>query len=46
MKKLKSLFVALLALTSCGVTELPNEAERVSLFQMEEDGSKYYRIPH
>ena len=45
MKKLKSLFVALLALTSCGVTELPNEAERVSLFQMEEDGSKYYRIP-
>ena len=45
MKKLKSLFVALLALTSCGVTELPNEAERVSLFQMEEAGSKYYRIP-
>ena len=45
MKKLKSMLIALLALTSCGVTELPNEAERVSLFQMEEDGSKYYRIP-
>ena len=45
MKKLKSLFIALLALTSCGTSELPNEAERVSLFQMEEAGSKYYRIP-
>ena len=41
MKKLKSLFIALLALTSCGISELPNEAERVSLFQMEEAGSKY-----
>ena len=45
MKKLKNLFIALLALTSCGPTELPNEAERASLFQMEEAGSKYYRIP-
>ena len=46
MKKLKSLCcIALLALTACGTTETPLAPERVSLFEMNEDGSKFYRIP-
>ena len=46
MKKLKSLWcIALLALTACGTTETPLAPERVSLFEMHEAGSKFYRIP-
>ena len=46
MKKLKSLCcVALLALTACSTTESPLAPERVSLFEMQEAGSKFYRIP-
>ena len=46
MKQLKSLlFASLLALTGCSTTEAPQAPERVSLFEMNEAGSKYYRIP-
>ena len=45
MKKLISLFLVLLALTSCETTEAPMAPERISLFEMGEDGSKFYRIP-
>ena len=46
MKKLKSLCcIALLALSACGTTETPLAPERVSLFEMQESGSKFYRIP-
>ena len=46
MKKLKSLCcIALLALTACSTTESPLAPERVSLFEMQEAGSKFYRIP-
>ena len=46
MKKLKSLCcIALLALTACSTTETPLAPERVSLYEMNEAGSKYYRIP-
>ena len=46
MKKLKSLWcIALLALAACGITETPLAPERVSLFEMHEAGSKFYRIP-
>ena len=45
MKKLISLFLVLLALTSCETTEAPMAPERIPLFEMGEDGSKFYRIP-
>ena len=45
MKKLISLFFVLLALTSCETTEAPMAPERTPLFEMGEDGSKFYRIP-
>lgn len=47
MKKLKNLLIiASLALTACsGTPQAPLEPERVSLFEMGEAGSKYYRIP-
>ena len=46
MKKLKSLWcIALLALTACGTKETPLAPERVPLFEMNEAGSKFYRIP-
>ena len=45
MKKLISLFFVLLALTSCETTEAPMAPERIPLFEMGEDGSKFYRIP-
>ena len=45
MKKLISLFLVLLALTSCETTGAPMAPERISLFEMGEDGSKFYRIP-
>ena len=46
MKKLKSLCcIALLALTACSTTETPLAPERVSLYEMNEAGSKFYRIP-
>lgn len=45
MKKLISLFLVLLALTSCETTEAPMAPERISLFEMGEDSSKFYRIP-
>ena len=46
MKKLKSLCcIALLALTACSTTESPLAPDRVSLFEMQEAGSKFYRIP-
>lgn len=45
MKLLKSLVIALLALTSCATTETPKDPVRVSLFEMNEAGSKFYRIP-
>ena len=46
MKKMKSLFVlAMLALTACSTPEPFHTQERVSLYEMYEDGSKFYRIP-
>ena len=46
MKKTKSLFIiALLTLTACNTTQDFKNSERVSLYNMGEDGSKYYRIP-
>lgn len=46
MKKLTSLFIStLLVLTSCVEKNASQNPERVSLFDMEEAGSKYYRIP-
>ena len=46
MKKIKSLFaIALLTLTACNSTQEFKCSERVSLYNMEEAGSKYYRIP-
>ncbi len=46
MKKIKSLFIiALLTLTACNTTQDFKNSERVSLYNMGEDGSKYYRIP-
>ena len=46
MKKMKSLFVlAMLALTACSTPEPFQTQERVSLYEMYEDGSKFYRIP-
>lgn len=45
MKKLISLFFVLLALTSCETTEAPMAPERTPLFEMGEEGSKFYRIP-
>ena len=46
MKKIKSLFaIALLTLTACNTTQEFKCSERVSLYNMEEAGSKYYRIP-
>ena len=46
MKKIKSLFaIALLTLTACNATQEFKCSERVSLYNMEEAGSKYYRIP-
>ena len=46
MKKIKSLFViALLTLTACNAPQEFKCSERVSLYSMEEAGSKYYRIP-
>ena len=46
MKKIKSLFaIALLTLTACNATQEFKCSERVSLYNMQEAGSKYYRIP-
>lgn len=46
MKKLKSLLIiASLALVACSTTETLKEPERTSLFEMNEAGSKFYRIP-
>lgn len=46
MRYLKSLFMlALGAFTACGTTNTPQSPERVSLFEMNEAGSKFYRIP-
>ena len=46
MKKIKSLFIiALFTLTACNTTQDFKNSERVSLYNMGEDGSKYYRIP-
>ena len=46
MKYPKSLFIlALCILTACGTTNAPQSPERVSLFEMNEAGSKFYRIP-
>ena len=46
MKKMKSLFMlAMLALTACSTPEPFQTQERVSLYEMYEDGSKFYRIP-
>ena len=43
---MKSLFVlAMLALTACSTPEPFHTQERVSLYEMYEDGSKFYRIP-
>ena len=47
MKTLKNLLIiASLALTACGGTsQAPLAPERTPLFDMDEAGSKYYRIP-
>ena len=46
MKQLKSLlFASLLALTGCSTTEAPKAPERIPVFEMNEAGSKFYRIP-
>ena len=46
MKKLTSLFIsALFVLTSCGEKNAMQAPERISLFEMGESGSKFYRIP-
>ena len=46
MKKLKTLFIiALCALTACSPSEKFQTQERVSLYEMYEAGSKFYRIP-
>ena len=46
MKKLKSLFmIAMLTLTACSPSEKFQTQERVSLYEMYEAGSKFYRIP-
>ena len=46
MKKLTSLFIsALFILSSCVEKPVLQAPERISLYEMEEAGSKYYRIP-
>lgn len=45
MKKLISLLLIVLTLASCGTKEVLKEPERISVFEMGEDGSRFYRIP-
>ena len=46
MKKLTSLFIStLFVLSSCVEKPVMQAPERISLYEMQEAGSKYYRIP-